>query len=113
MTAILTLLISSILGLIISAGLGWNGFLISKMLEDARRRADCDKSEVAALREEKEDLEEKFVGFQLQVASDYVQRDDFVRHVATVDAKIDLLGQRLEEKLSGLGDKVESFSSRR
>ncbi len=51
------------------------------------------------------ELEREFRKHLADVARDYVRRDDFVRHVGTIETRIDNFALRMERALDQLGAK--------
>ncbi|TXT39216.1 MAG: phage-like protein exported protein [Comamonadaceae bacterium] len=51
------------------------------------------------------ELEREFRRHQTDSAREYVRRDDFVRHVGTLEARIDNFALRMERALDNLGAK--------
>lgn len=50
-------------------------------------------------------LDREFRDFQNQALRDFVRRDDFVRHVGTIETRIDNFALRMERALEHLGGK--------
>lgn len=59
---------------------------------DLRKEADATRA-----------LETKFLQHQAELARDYVRRDDFIRAIGTVEARIDNFALRMERALQALG----------
>lgn len=59
-----------------------------------------DKNALATL-----ELEREFRRHQADAAREYVRRDDFVRHIGTLETRIDNFALRMERALDNLGAK--------
>jgi len=59
-----------------------------------------DKNALATL-----ELEREFRRHQADTAREYVRRDDFVRHIGTIETRIDNFALRMERALDNLGAK--------
>lgn len=62
--------------------------------DDLRKEADATRT-----------LENSFLKFQAELPRDYVRRDDFVRAVGTIEARIDNFALRMERALDQVGKK--------
>lgn len=62
--------------------------------------ATQDKNAMATL-----ELEREFRRHQAETAREYVRRDDFVRHIGTIETRIDNFALRMERALDNLGAK--------
>ncbi len=59
-----------------------------------------DKNALATL-----ELEREFRRHQAETAREYVRRDDFVRHIGTLETRIDNFALRMERALDNIGAK--------
>ncbi|MDD5028509.1 MAG: hypothetical protein PHH58_03250 [Rhodoferax sp.] len=73
-----------------------------RVLGETMKSIACaqDKNALATL-----DLEREFRRHQTDSAREYVRRDDFVRHIGTIETRIDNFALRMERALENLGAK--------
>ena len=80
-----------------------------KLMKAQFEALDTSMKAIAATQKDTADstlkLDREFRDFQNQALRDFVRRDDFVRHVGTIETRIDNFALRMERALEHLGGK--------